>query len=205
VTVMESIRKDDLSSDEVVMIPLISTGSRKRVCNRGSSSSSPSPWSDIFACSKLVLSMEFNTGLLCIRFVDDKFLLNFRYTSEKISNRTLEVICGPGTSQLTISRLKTSVTESRTFAEYINFYRSDRVPLSCHITNQVILGNTCREQSSSKYEDEASEIIMILSIRSASVVGNASFCGIGLLPFTKEELKKKILSDIAEAAKKNKM
>ena len=64
---------------------------------------------------------------------------------------------------------------------FINLYRDDGIPLSCHLSLVNLhtsptstLSNTCVNQ----------ERISIITIRSASSIGNANFCNIGINSLT---------------------
>ena len=144
---------------------------------------SAAPWSNIFAICKLVLSIRHFSDDLCIRFVDSNFLENFRYTSEQITNHCIEKLAGPGTSRDMLCKIKYAIECGETICTFINLYRQDGVPLSSYVTSLVMSNSLPKsiEEYNILQGDNCAETIAVLTIRSASVVGNALSSGYGLL------------------------
>lgn len=138
------------------------------------------PWTNILAVMKLVVSMSHGTSDLCIRFVDDGFLENFKFSNDFICDRCIEALVGPGTSRVSLNKLKRAVASGKPEGIYINLYRQDVVPLSCFVTVSV-LSTSLPPVDSFGQRDNAGAAFGTLTIRSASVVGNAKFSGIGPL------------------------
>lgn len=87
--------------------------------------------------------------------------------------------------------IEKAILSGQTAMEYVNLYRADGEVLSCHITVRctpaspsIFAGRKDTQQgggggpNDGKHGDER---WAILTVRSASVVGNANFVGIGLL------------------------
>lgn len=141
----------------------------------------PPPWTNILAVMKLVVSMTHGTSDLCIRFVDDNFIENFKFSRASICGKCVEALVGLGTSHTTLNKVKTAVANGHSEGYYINLYRQDAVPLSCFVVVQV-LSQSLPPQLMEGVAGEVRNAGMVfgtLTIRSASVVGNAKFNGMG--------------------------
>lgn len=162
--------------------------SKRKVYKRNTKSS----WPNIFAQSKAVVSIsndqspDLPSPGIAINFCDSDFLSTFGY-----------VDCGPGlllnsmmgkaSSVVTSLKIESSLRLGRTATEYINLYRSDGItPLSCHISLLPLKSHrniTSSTESSSPSSTNSAENLLwgVITVRSASAVGNARFSGLSFL------------------------
>lgn len=89
-----------------------------------------------------------------------------------------------------VLELKKSIIKNTTKSISINLYRKDETPLSCHITSLTLHGdNQNLEKTKKSLENmhnnivntKKLEILSILTIRSAAIVGNCKAIGIGVM------------------------
>ena len=159
-------------------------------------------WPDIFAHCKLVISMtdtlpDLLPELVRVMFADDAFMSTFGYedcASLGSFNRLMGDASSPATFILVRNFLRSGICGSC----YMNLYRSNGVPLSCHLCvvpirsyrEEVSLppkqdsstANSSRSSTSTTVVDKSNELLTtwaVVTIRSASVVGNARLSGIG--------------------------
>eukprot|EP01041_Mallomonas_annulata_P001001 gene1001-1968_t len=199
----------DSSDDEMPLHLPPSRGSmackslmEKYMAMRANPTAPNSPWTNILSAAKVIVTMESSSQDLVLRHVSSHFTDNFQFSSEDISNHCIEALVGPGTSRITINKLKAAMKTGSPVAEYINLYRKDGVPLSCFVALQVL------QQSLENIQNIGfGHIAAILTIRSASAIGNSKFCGIGLLNTDgiSQEKRSQILHNKAEESYENKV
>ena len=81
------------------------------------------------------------------------------------------------------------VNMNNSYSEYINLYRLDGTPLAAHLhmtslsktKEHVYTYDICNAHESIRYK----EVLVTVSVRSESVIGNSKFCSIGLLDLVK--------------------
>lgn len=135
---------------------------------------------------KLVVSlnpycMEYHHPI--IHFAQDDFYKMFGYTPADLP-MNLEKLYGEGSQRDVIFHLQTALLSRKSELRYMNLYRKDGTPVACHITLVSIIGDSTDGSSPTVIDDplyNKDERWAVLTIRSASVVGNSKFCGIGLL------------------------
>lgn len=76
--------------------------------------------------------------------------------------------------------IEKAILSGQSAMEYVNLYRADGEVLSCHITVRCI-PSTSAARKEMQQRGNVDERWAILTVRSASVVGNANYVGIGLL------------------------
>lgn len=173
--------------------PALTSKPKRKVYKKNNKSS----WPNIFAQCKAVVSIsnlkssdEKHSGIM-INFCDSDFLSTFGYV-DCASGLYLNSMMGKASSVDTMSKLETFLRLGRTATEYINLYRSDGItPLSCHISLLPLKSHReCannEQSSSSSMADftgtESHNIALwgVITIRSASCVGNARFSGLSFL------------------------
>ena len=137
-------------------------------------------WGNIFAKIKVVVSLNQNSDnpQLIIRHADQRFFAEFHYDREDIKHFEFQNLAGLATSRLSLFRIESSIlTGSSLSGEFINLYRKDGVVLSCHLS-VTVMTDRC---SASSTTSEIKEKFAVITIRSASVVGNMYYSGIGIL------------------------
>jgi hypothetical protein len=147
-------------------------------------------WVDIFATSKLVLSMNprnLTNPHVMIQHAQKEFLMNFGFTPEQLPF-PLHYIYGNSTERNKIIRLEQSLLTSRSFSEFINLHKSNGSSLSCHasllaLTNQNDTRVVPQMMMTMDMNYQSNQFVKygVLTIRSASVVGNSKYSGIGLM------------------------
>jgi hypothetical protein len=147
-------------------------------------------WVDIFATSKLVLSMNprnLTNPHVMIQHAQKEFLMNFGFTPEQLPF-PLHYIYGNSTERNKIIRLEQSLLTSRSFSEFINLHKSNGSSLSCHasflaLTNQNDTTSVVPQMMMMDMNYQSNQFLKygVLTIRSASVVGNSKYSGIGLM------------------------
>jgi hypothetical protein len=147
-------------------------------------------WVDIFATSKLVLSMNprnITNPHVMIQHAQKEFLMNFGFTPELLPF-PLHYIYGNSTERNKIIRLEQSLLTSRSFSEFINLHKSNGSSLSCHasllaLTNQNDTTSVVPQMMMMDMNYQSNQFLKygVLTIRSASVVGNSKYSGIGLM------------------------
>ena len=141
----------------------------------------------VFGAIKIVLSfsprsLESNEIMICN--VQSSFYSKFGLTqSDTNLPIPLKVLFGSCTDRRSISELHQSFISGQTMMLYVNLYHSTNRILPCHITLRSLNHklNQSQEHFLLPISDCITEQRAILTIRSASVVGNAQFNGIGLL------------------------
>ncbi len=163
-------------------------------------------WRNIFSACKLVVSMtprDTSNNEIMIRYAQSDFRTNFgflvpdRYSnirsssdddstqsshSANQSNSQLPIplkrLFGKATLRFSTLKLQNAMLTNKSFCEYMNLYNFTGVPLSCHVT----LTSICGQANTSKFRSLGNgEKWAIMTIRSASVVGNSKLSGIGIL------------------------
>lgn len=145
----------------------------------------PNSWPDIFAQIKLVVycdTNEANEGsILTIRHANPDFFSTFGHPETEIGESmdlNFESLLGQASSYATFSTLKNSLVSKISTCEYINLYRLDGVALSTHAT---LLPLSSDHYESLRPQNLETKVHWgVITIRSASVVGNARCFGFGL-------------------------
>eukprot|EP01039_Chlorochromonas_danica_P005242 gene5244-5775_t len=115
-----------------------------------------------------------------VRFAETLFYQVFCIPSG--SSFVLDTLFGPATKRQTVFQLEMAILTGMNTSHYINLYRSDQVALSCHITVVSIRGaQGCDRNGDGDTVAVGEERWTVLTIRSASVVGNSKMWGGGLL------------------------
>lgn len=143
-------------------------------------------WNDIFAQSKIVVSMEprnVENSQIMIQHAQADFLQNFGYQSSDLP-MPLSALFGKATIRISIHRIQMAVLMKKSACEFVNLYKSNGIALSCHLSVISLTGCSSPQSQSDLGEETVVERPFrwaVLTIRSASVVGNSKFSGIGLL------------------------
>lgn len=172
-----------------------------------------SSWPNIFAQSKAVISLSnvkssdpSHSGIT-INYCDSDFLCTFGYV-DCGAGILLSGMMGKASSVDTLRKIESFLRLGRTATEYINLYRSDgTTPLSCHISLLPLKSNrdTIPAVPPSFARTTTENLLWgVITIRSASSVGNARFSGLSFLGMDRvsdtvrqEYYNNKILNDAA--------
>lgn len=143
------------------------------------------PWADIYAKVKLFVCMEprslSNSGIN-IRHGNQDFFTNFDFQPSDKINIPISRLFGPGTDRMSIHKLNMAILMGKQHYDFINLYKSDNsTALACHIMVICITGNQTRDSAAPRCMNAATrqEKFAVVTIRSASAVGNAKSYGIG--------------------------
>jgi hypothetical protein len=149
-----------------------------------------SSWPNIFAQSKAVVSISpiKSDSHACaginISYCDADFLSTFGY-ADCGSGLLLSSMMGKASSIDTLRKIESLLRLGRTATEYINLYRSDGItPLSCHLSLLPLKSHkvpVSAATSASSSPGSGSILWGVITIRSASCVGNARFSGLSFL------------------------
>ena len=118
-----------------------------------------------------------------ITYADSGFFTTFnipRDTVGKGNKMLFNSILGPATSRETLFKIETSVMRGMTHEDFMNLYTKHDV-VSCHLSVKCL---TDRRQNPSPTTGERLPPIpklAVITIRSASVIGNMLYSGIGIL------------------------
>jgi hypothetical protein len=136
----------------------------------------PKLWADIHNPGKAVLFYERSSSALFVKSVDETTSRNLEVTAGDIGAfRPLADFFGPATSQVTVQRLLASVQTGMSASFYLNLYSlASRTPLSMHVTTSVVRAGDAESFLA------APTVVVVFSLRSASVVGNAKLIGYSL-------------------------
>lgn len=150
------------------------------------------PWVDIHAKVKLFVCMaprNLSNSDVMIRHANEDFFVNFGFEKDSTLPMPLKSLFGHGTNRLVLHKLHMALLTGKQVYEFINLYRADNRPLACHVVLVSITGNRNKVSSissSSSSSSSAPDLVSqsqekygILTIRSASVIGNAKSYGIG--------------------------
>lgn len=115
---------------------------------------------------KILISFSFLTDQVTVRFMDDQFAINFRYSRDflRFENFLFRNFTGPLTDSLTISSIKTALQtagEHDGLSAFMTLYRSDGVPLKCFIVLSTL----------SNFSKQSSTRFGTLSVRCAETMG----------------------------------
>lgn len=144
------------------------------------------PWTDIYATSKVLVSIQ-TRNLACpemmIDHAQDDFLKNFGYSPEDLP-LPMKSLFGKATIRFNSHRIQTAILTGKAAYEYQNLYKKTGQVLSCHIFALSLTGNgsMMRKQPVIQVDPQRyATKYAILTIRSASVMGNSVYSGIGFL------------------------
>ncbi len=142
------------------------------------------PWSDIFACSKAVVSIDprnLSNPALMIRYAENSFTTTFGYSPKSVpGGMRASILIGNGTLRHNWFKIENAVLSETTTAQYINLYTSAGTPLTCHVCVVPISRRTNTGTGASTHPVGTAKIA-VLTFRSASVIGNSKRSGVGLL------------------------
>ena len=144
-------------------------------------------WQNIFAQCKAVVSISRVKSVdsplpgMMIHFCDSDFLSTFGYVDNE-TGLPFSNMMGRASSVDTLSKIENCLRSGRTCTEYINLYRSDcTTALSCHVSLLPLKSHEgCSTSSGSEHV-----VWGVLTVRSASAVGNARFSGFSFLGIDK--------------------
>jgi hypothetical protein len=150
------------------------------------------PWRNIFASSKIIVKIrprDMNNPAPMVAFGHANFFDTFGWAAfpDRDYERPLADLYGHGTIRLAAHQIEKSILQGRSMATYINLYRQDDVPLSCYVYVQSL--SQVPRNANKPVADPGDEVASagdvtkyaVVTIRSASVVGNAKRSGVGLL------------------------
>jgi hypothetical protein len=149
-----------------------------------------------------------------VKFSQDEFLNTFGYNRENFHDFALSRLFGKSTSRIVVYRIMNCLLSGKATCEYINLYRSNGVGLSCHITMTILSNaekfsvnvnsnnnnNNSTFSTSVETSNNDTEMVKwgVVTIRSASVVGNSKHSGIGILGT--ERVKQEVLNNLLKNA-----
>ena len=144
-------------------------------------------WQNIFAQCKAVVSIsrvksdDSPLPGMTIHFCDSDFLSTFGYVDNG-SGLPFSNMMGRASSVNTLSKIENCLRSGRTCTEYINLYRSDcTTALSCHVSLLPL-----KSHEGSSIGSGSEDVVWgVLTVRSASAVGNARFSGFSFLGIDK--------------------
>lgn len=164
----------------------VRTSPKKKVYKKNNKSS----WPNIFAQSKAVVSISSvkSDSHACpginINYCDADFLSTFGYVDCGFG-LFLSSMMGKASSTDTLRKIESCLRLGRTATEYINLYRSDGItPLSCHLSLLPLKSHkipASAATSASSSPGSGGPLWGVITIRSASCVGNARFSGLSFL------------------------
>lgn len=132
----------------------------------------PKLWQDIYSPGKLVVVLDRATAVLSLWNADETASKNLEIVPGQLRcGKDFSDFYGPASAAITIQKLIDSISccESTTF--YLNLYTCrSRTALSAHISVSVLCFDV------QNFHDQQS-VVAILTLRSASVVGNAKLIG----------------------------
>ena len=180
ITATKSMRRT--SSVQKMKVPKVPSGIAKEKSSKSTS------WGNIFEVSKIRISfsprdLDFNQ--VRIRSVSPAFTSTFGFDmghaqADEEGFRPLSVLFGKSTNRDFPFLVENTLLTGQSAMEYVNLYRSDREVLSCHVTvRSVPSGDQARQDMQELQHSD--ERWAVLTIRSASSLGNANFIGVGLL------------------------
>lgn len=142
-------------------------------------------WNDIFAQSKIVVSMEprnVDNPMVMIQHAQEDFLLNFGYKASDLP-MPLAALFGKASIRVAVHRIQTAILTKKAACEYVNLYKANGIALSCHLSVISLTGGNCQTVPQTDDETPPTRPFRwaVITIRSASLVGNSKFSGIGLL------------------------
>ena len=157
------------------------------------------PWPNIFSQSKITVGIQpynLNNTELMVIFGQDEFLNTFGYDRNELISFPFNKLSGAATARNVLSRVTIAILMGKNALEYINLYRKDGTVLSCHISIQCITGNqkAVNERLNSNNSHSMLQKWAVITIRSASIVGNTKHSGLSILGI--ERVSKDLLSKI---------
>lgn len=139
-------------------------------------------WNDIFAPCKVMVCMQLRNlkrSKSMITHAEDEFFQNFEADADSALPLPLEGLFGKGTVRRVVHDLEMSILSGKNTFQSLNLYTANGSPLSCHISVVCINGNRNRVSPEVRTIGAFEEKYAVLTIRSASVIGNAKQNGIG--------------------------
>ena len=133
---------------------------------------------------KIVVSLrpfDLSNNQIMINFAQEEFFSVFQYTQESLPI-PLSQLFGEATDRKDIRMIETAVSTKKSHVGYVVLYRSDGYGLPCHVSTLSVQGDADSSGKKTMVLGSAStERWSVLTIRNANAVGNAKFCGVGLL------------------------
>lgn len=148
----------------------------------------PRSWTSILDICRARISfsprdLEFNQ--VRIRNMSPNFAATFGldtelWNSDEEGYRPMSTLFGKSTYREFPFIVESTLLAGQSVMEYVNFYRSDGEVLSCHVTiRSVPSGDEARQEIQARQKSD--ERWAVMTVRSASALGNANFIGVGLL------------------------
>ena len=165
-------------------------------------------WVDIFARCQLVISTSNSNHIseqsnIMINFFDESFASTFGFDLVMFDESLpFDVLARSATRKERLVSLQRNLLTGQPTTEFINLYKKNGIPLSCHVTLQPIT-RSYKKSNRLLNAELAQRSWAVMVIRSASVVGNASCFGIGFYNIcrTPESIKNDVLKILfSEAA-----
>lgn len=148
----------------------------------------PRSWANILDICRARISfsprdLDFNQ--VKIRNMSPNFAATFGLDAELLNSdeegyRPMSTLFGKSTYREFPFIVESTLLAGQSTMEYVNFYRSDGEVLSCHVTiRSVPSGDEARQEMQERQKSD--ERWAVMTVRSASSLGNANFIGVGLL------------------------
>jgi len=137
--------------------------------------------------SKIVVSMrprDLDNPQLMITYAQDVFLQTFSLNRDNLKYLPFDAITGPSTPRDCVSAIKNAILTETAANQYINLYRSNGVPLSCHVSIASVAGRGRSTQQPNSFCSDADAYKTkwaVITVTSASCIGNSKHNGIGIL------------------------
>jgi hypothetical protein len=137
-------------------------------------------WNNIFAQCKLIISLSPRDSKpeIMVHHTQAEFRNNFGYDQSTLPF-PLKTLFGKATIRYSTVKLQNALMGNKSTCEYMNLYKQNGTPLSCHVTLTTLTGRSVDIDPLTTVM--STEKWGVVTIRSASVVGNSKFSGIGLL------------------------
>ena len=148
----------------------------------------PRSWTNIMDLCRARISLsarDLDCNEVRLRNMSPSFAATFGLDTELLNSdeqvyRPLSTLFGKSTYREFPFIVESTLLAGQTIMEYVNFYRSDGEVLSCHVTIRSIpSGDEARQEMQERQKSD--ERWAVMAVRSASSLGNANFCGVGLL------------------------
>ena len=188
-TDLESVSKESFTYSD---ISNSNSPKKKKITNESY------PWPNIFTLFKITTCIEplnISNPNLMVKYAQDEFFETFGYTRDELNSFSFSKLSGDATSRNVLSRITIAILMGKNSVEYINLYKKDGTVLSCHVSIQCINGN---QRMVKKILASNSNVNLqkwaVITIRSASVVGNSKHSGLSILGI--ERVSKDLLNKI---------
>ncbi|RYG97558.1 hypothetical protein EON65_52685, partial [archaeon] len=126
---------------------------------------------------------DLQNNQIMINFAQDEFYSVFQYAQESLPI-PLSQLFGEATDRKDIRLIETAIITKKSHVGYVVLYRSDGYGLPCHVSIVSMQGDPDTRPTGKRNMLQGSantERWSVLTIRNANAVGNAKYCGVGLL------------------------